>query len=114
MGWQDQDNLPIILVSLMGAYSRDEKFNAENAVLKHIENIDLIPSIIELSAIDASLISAMNREQTMSMCLKDLRNKYDYILIDCIPSLGMVTVNALASADRVIVPVQAQYLLAKE
>ena len=60
-----------------------------------------------------TLVGAMSREYTMKNCIKDLREKYDYILIDTQPSLGMLTINALASADKVIIPLQPQYLAAK-
>ena len=59
---------------------------------------------------EISLVNAMSREQTLKLYLSDLKKDYDYILIDCMPSLGMLTINALAAADSVIVPVQAQYL----
>ena len=58
------------------------------------------------------LFSAMNREYVLKNCLKDIKDKYDYILIDCQPSLGMIPINALAVADKVIIPVQAHYLAA--
>ena len=59
---------------------------------------------------EMSLVNAMSREQTLKLYLSDLKKDYDYILIDCMPSLGMLTINALAAADSVIVPVQAHYL----
>jgi chromosome partitioning protein len=62
---------------------------------------------------EMSLVNAMSREYTMKNCLQDLKKDYDYILIDCMPSLGMITINALACADKVIIPVQSQFLAAK-
>ena len=79
-------------------------------VLHHKEGVDIIPTNIELSGMEISLVNAMSREQTLKLYLSDLKKDYDYILIDCMPSLGMLTINALAAADSVIVPVQAQYL----
>ena len=67
-------------------------------------------NIHELSGMEISLVNAMSREQTLKLYLEDLKKDYDYILIDCMPSLGMLTINALAAADSVIVPVQAHYL----
>ena len=64
----------------------------------------------ELSGMEISLVNAMSREQTLKLYLADLKKDYDYILIDCMPSLGMLTINALVAADSVIVPVQAHYL----
>jgi len=78
--------------------------------LHHEEGVDIIPTNIELSGMEISLVNAMSREQTLKLYLLDLKKDYDYILIDCMPSLGMMTSNALAAADSVIVPVQAQYL----
>ena len=74
------------------------------------EGVDIIPTNIELSGMEISLVNAMSREQTLKLYLSDLKKDYDYILIDCMPSLGMLTINALAAADSVIVPVQAHYL----
>lgn len=76
----------------------------------HAEGVDLIPSNIELSGMEVMLVNAMSREFTLKSCLSEVRKDYDYILIDCMPSLGMLTINALAVADSVIVPVQAHYL----
>ena len=83
------------------------------ALLHHRESVDLLPSNIELSAMEMALVTAMSREFTLKEVLSQVRSRYDYILIDCMPSLGMVTINALAAADSVIIPVQAQYLPAK-
>ena len=68
---------------------------------------------LELSSLEVSLINAMSRENTMKNCIADLKNKYDYILIDCMPSLGMITINALACSNKVIIPVQSEFLAAK-
>ena len=78
--------------------------------MHHDEGVDIIPTNIELSGMEISLVNAMSREQTLKLYLSDLKKDYDYILIDCMPSLGMLTINALAAADSVIVPIQAQYL----
>ena len=84
--------------------------NNNEGILHHEEGVDIIPTNIELSGMEISLVNAMSREQTLKLYLSDLKKDYDYILIDCMPSLGMLTINALAAADSVIVPVQAQYL----
>ena len=73
----------------------------------------MIPASIELSGMEASLVNTMSRETVLRQVLDDVKNGYDYILIDCMPSLGMLTVNALAAADSVLIPVQAQYLPVK-
>ena len=89
---------------------QDEPFVYNEGILHHEEGVDIIPTNIELSGMEISLVNAMSREQTLKLYLSDLKKDYDYILIDCMPSLGMLTINALAAADSVIVPVQAQYL----
>ena len=77
------------------------------------QGVDLVPSNLELASTEMSLVTAMNRERIMKSYLDQVKDKYDYILIDCMPSLGMITLNALTAADSVIIPVQAQYLPAK-
>ena len=113
MGWQNQDNLPATLATLMERAIRDEPVDVPTALLHHREGVDLLPSNIELSAMEMALVTAMSREFALKEVLSQVRPKYDYILIDCMPSLGMITVNALAAADSVIIRVQAQYLPAK-
>ena len=112
LGYYNTDNIPTI-ADLMEASINDKDINADKVILHHEENIDLVPSNLDLSAISMSLVSAMSREYTMRNCLKDIKEKYDYILIDCNPSLDMITLNALSCADKVIIPVQTQYLAAK-
>lgn len=113
LGWKNQDNLPATLATLMERAIRDEPVDVPTALLHHREGVDLLPSNIELSAMEMALVTAMSREFALKEVLSQVRPKYDYILIDCMPSLGMVTINALAAADSVIIPVQAHYLPAK-
>lgn len=113
MGIHDPDNIPITLSTLMERSIKDEDINSKEAILKHDEGIDLIPSNLELSSMEISLVNAMSREFTLRNCLSDIKDKYDYVLIDCMPSLGMITINALACADKVIIPVQSEFLAAK-
>lgn len=91
----------------------DNEINVQEAILHHKEGVDLIPSNLDLSAIEFSLVNAMSREFTLKNSIKDIRDNYDYILIDCMPSLGMITINALACSDKIIIPVQGEYLAAK-
>lgn len=113
MGIHDPDNIPVTLSTLMERSIKDEDINSKEAILKHDEGIDLIPSNLELSSMEVSLVNAMSREFTLRNCLSDIKDKYDYVLIDCMPSLGMITINALACADKVIIPVQSEFLAAK-
>ena len=74
-------------------------------ILHHAEGVDLVPSNIELAGMEVMLVNAMSREFTLKTYLNDVKKGCDYVLIDCMPSLGMLTINALAVADSVIVPV---------
>lgn len=113
MGIEGMDDILVTLADLMERSIKDEDIKSTQAILKHKENISLIPSNLELSSLEVSLINAMSRENTMKNCIADLKNKYDYILIDCMPSLGMITINALACSNKVIIPVQSEFLAAK-
>lgn len=110
LGWTDQDNLSVTLAGQMEKIIRDEPMEVKEGILHHDEGVDLIPSNIELSGMEMMLVNAMSREFTMKSYLNELKKDYEYILIDCMPSLGMLTINALAAADSVIIPVQAHYL----
>lgn len=113
MGYYDQDNLPVTISTLIERQINDQEVNPQQAILQHKEGIDLIPSNLNLSMTEVNMFSAMNREYAMKNSLKELKRDYDYILIDCMPSLSMLTTNALAMANEVIIPVQSQYLSAK-
>ena len=113
LGWRDTDGLPITLANKMTEVMREETVNPFDGILHHNEGVDLVPANLELLALEMSLVTTMSRETTMRAYLEQVKNRYDYILIDCMPSLGMITLNALTAADSVIIPVQAQYLPAK-
>ena len=113
LGYYDQDNLQHTIGTLMADTMYDNELKVVESILHHSEGVDLIPANLDLSAIEFSLVNAMSREFTMKNCIADIKNKYDYVLIDCMPSLGMITINALACSNKVIVPVQAEYLAAK-
>ena len=101
------------LATLMMNIVNDEKLNIEKTILHHKEGVDLIPANIELSAIEVSLVNAMSRELILRSMVEKLRDFYDFIIIDCMPSLGMMTVNALVAADSVIIPSQPSFLSTK-
>lgn len=113
LGWKNNDLLEHSVSSMLDDYINDNDINYESLILHHEERVDLIPANIELADFEMRLVSVINREQTLSNCIEPLRNQYDYIFIDCPPSLGMLTVNALSAADEVLIPVQTQYLPAK-
>lgn len=113
LGWNEPDKLPITLATLMTKIIMDEPIEPREGILHHVEGVDLMPANIELSAMEVSLVNTMSREIVLRNYLNEVKKDYDFILIDCMPSLGMVTVNALVAADSVIIPVQAHYLPAK-
>ena len=108
LGYEEPDEMEYSLATLMLNIVNDEKLNIDKTILHHKEEVDLIPSNIELSGIEVSLVNAMSRELILKALVDKLRTFYDYIIIDCMPSL--MTINALACADSVLIPVQAAYL----
>lgn len=113
LGWNEPDKLPVSLATIMSKVIMEEPIVPDEGILHHAEGVDLMPANIELSAMEVSLVNTMSREIVLQNYLKEVKGKYDYVLIDCMPSLGMITVNALAAADSVIIPVQSHYLPAK-
>ena len=113
LGHQQPDDLAVTLSDMMAKVLQDKEIPPGDGILQHKEGIDLMPSNISLAATDVSLVNAMSRERVLKQYLDTVKPEYDYILLDCTPSLGMLTINALASADTALVPVQAQYLSAK-
>lgn len=113
LGWKDGDDLEITLADMMKTVMSEMEPEPFEGILHHEEGVDLVPSNLELSSLEVSLVNAKNRENTLKNYLEQIKQEYDYILIDCMPSLGMITINALVAADSVIIPVQAHYLPAK-
>ena len=113
MGWQQPDELPVTLSALMAKAMNDQCIPLGEGILHHVEGVDLIPANIELAGLEVALVNSMSQEKMLKQVLDSARREYDYILLDCTPSLGMLTVNALAAADTTLIPVQAQYLSAK-
>lgn len=113
MGYQTPDDIPITVSDIMRKMIEDEVFDPLEGVIEHAEGIHLIPSNIQLSGIEASLANTMNRERILKNYIDQIRPHFDTILIDCMPSLGMLTLNALTAADKVIIPIQAHFLSVK-
>ena len=113
MGWQQPDEQPITLSTLMQKAMNDQPIQPGEGILHHAEGVDLIPANIELAGLEVALVNSMNREKILKQVLDSAKREYDFILLDCMPSLGMLTINALAAADAALIPVQAQYLSAK-
>ena len=113
LGHPQPDELPYTITQIMQNILRDKPFDPKEGILRHEEGVDLMPANIELSGMEVSLVNAMSRETVLKQYLDMVKKDYDYILLDCMPSLGMLTINALAASDSVLIPVQAQYLSAK-
>ena len=113
LGYRNPDELHVTLATIMGKIIEDLPIDLQEGILHHPEGIDLLPANIELSGIEVTLVSTMSRETILKQYIDTVKDNYDYVLVDCMPSLGMMTVNALAAANSVIIPVQAQYLSVK-
>ena len=113
LGFSEPDRLDYSLANAMMKIINDEEINEGEGILYHEEGVDVLPGNIELSGLEISLIGVISRETILREFISYLKDSYDYIVIDCMPSLGMITINALASADSVLIPVQAAYLPVK-
>ena len=113
LGYREPDKLDITLANVMGNIINEKEMDVEYGILRHEEGVDLMPGNIELSGIEVSLVNVMSRETVLRSYIEEQRSRYDYILIDCMPSLGMLTINAVAAADSILIPVQAAYLPVK-
>ena len=113
MGISKPDDQDISLATVLQHIVDDQDYNLDMGIIHHNEGVDLLPSNIELSSFEISLVNTMSRELILKNYLYDIKQNYDYILIDCMPSLGMMTVNALSAADSVIIPSQPNFLSVK-
>ena len=113
LGYVEPDDIGITLATIMLAVINEEEIQPDDGILHHEENVDLLPANIELSALEVTLGNVMSREMIMKDYIEMMRERYDYILIDCMPRLGMMTINALVASDAVLIPVQAAYLPVK-
>ena len=113
LGIKNPDELDSTLANVMERIVDDKEYKSGFALLRTEEGIDLMPSNIELSGIEVRLVNEMSRERVLKSYIDTVKDKYDYIIIDCMPSLGMMTFNALCSADSVIIPTTPEFLSAK-
>jgi len=113
LGYTRPDDIPVTLTTVMQDIMDDKPFDVQGAILHHNEGVDLLPSNIELSGLEVRLINAISRESILKTCINEVKKNYDFVLVDCMPSLGMLTINALAAADSVVIPTQPHYLSAK-
>ena len=113
LGWHQPDGIEITLASILGMILEDKTVSPDTGILHHEEGVDLLPANIELAGLEVSLVNTMSRETVLRQYLNIVSDRYDIIILDCMPSLGMLTINALAAADKVLIPVQAQFLSIK-
>ncbi|MEY8233962.1 AAA family ATPase [Oscillospiraceae bacterium 50-16] len=110
LGYQRPDQMENTMAEILGRVISDEPQAPDEGIIHHAEGVDLLPANIELSGLEVTLVNTMSRETILRDYLNGIRDQYDVILLDCCPSLGMLTINALAAADEVIIPAQAHYL----
>ena len=113
LGWKNYDEMDNTIANVMDSTIQDKEINYQDIILHHFEGCDLIPGNIELADFEMRLVNVMSREKVLYNSIEPLKSQYDYILIDCPPSLGMLTINALTASNEVLIPVQAHYLAAK-
>jgi len=113
LGYPRPDDLETTLFDLLNKTINEDAIQPAEGILHQQEGIDLIPANISLAGLEVALVNTMNRERILKQFLEPVKKDYDYVLLDCMPSLGMLTVNALAAADTTLIPVQANYLSAK-
>ena len=113
LGIENPDELEVALPSIMEQIMTGEEVDVTKGIVHHKEGLDLMPCNIDLSAVDISLVHVLSSEFIMKTYVDSMREFYDYILIDCMPSLGVITINSLTASDSVLIPVQAAYLPVK-
>lgn len=113
LGIKNPDALDVSLATVMDAAIEDRPMDESAGILHHGEGVDILPANIELSGMETGLFNIMSREYVLRNYIDSVRKNYDYILIDCMPSLGMMTINALVAADSVIIPSQPSFLSTK-
>ena len=113
LGYVEPDDINRTLATVMMEVINDVDINSAEGILHHGEGVDVLPANIELSGLEVALVNAMSREVILKAYVDMVREQYDWIVIDCMPSLGMLTINALAAADEVVIPCSASYLPVK-
>lgn len=110
LGYNRPDDITITISTIMGNVINDIEITPFDGILHYKDNVDLLPANIELAGVEISIINVMRREMILKEYTNIVNNLYDFIIIDCMPALGMIIINALACADSVLIPVQAAFL----
>ena len=113
LGYPKPEELPVTIADMMKKVVDEKEIRPGEGILHHEEGMDLMPSSIELSGMEVSLVNTISRETVLKEYRESVKRDYDFVLLDCSPSLGMLTINAMAAADTLLIPVQASYLPAK-
>ena len=113
LGYKHPDELNPTLCTLMEKNINDTPLLPGEGILHQSEGVDLIPSNIELAGLEVTLVNAMSRETVLRSCLSDIKSDYTHVIIDCPPTLGMLTGEATTAADGLGIPCQSEYLSAK-
>ena len=109
LGFKNPDDMGFTISNIMHKAVKEEQIDPVEGILVTAEGIDLMPSNVQLSGLELSLINEYGREVVLKQYIDEVRLNYDYILIDCAPSLSVLTVNALVASDSVLIPTQPQY-----
>ena len=109
LGWTNPDEQATTISTLLHKTANEQAIEPGEGILRHPEGVDLIPSSIQLSGYEANLLGEFGRESVLRQYIDGVRPLYDYILIDCMPSLNILTINALVAADSVLIPTQPQF-----
>lgn len=112
LGYSEPDKIEYTLADIVTDIANEEPV-CRKGILIHNEGIDLVPANIDLSSTEVSLVNYIGRENILKSYIEEIQDNYDYIIIDCCPSLGIITINSLTAADSVLIPVQASYLPVK-
>ena len=113
LGYPKPEELPVTIADMMKKVVDEKEIRPGEGILHHEEGMDLMPSSIELSGMEVALVNTISRETVLKEYLESVKRDYAFVLLDCSPSLGMLTINAMAAADTLLIPVQASYLPAK-
>lgn len=113
MGIKKPGDIPVTINDILIKVMHNRPIADDEGILHHPEGVDLIPSSVDLSTMQLNLMNHLSRERVLCKYLNSLRSRYDFIILDCAPSLELLAINAMTAADSVLIPVQVDYLAAK-